>query len=107
MVQRLNASLYFADDLLGLSEAQVYDAITVTLESDREMGRSLAAFAFTSLAISSRGVPLSSSDSFYLAGQFSFSIFGMLAASGFLCGLTAAVFADIMLRQFALTNTKE
>jgi hypothetical protein len=39
--------------------------------------------------------------------RFSFGLFGMLSAAGFLCGLTSAILSDLMHRQLCLTQTKE
>jgi uncharacterized membrane protein len=39
--------------------------------------------------------------------RFSFSVFAVLAACGFLCGLTGQLLADRMIRLIAMTQTKE
>lgn len=108
LVERLHSSFYFDDAsmLIGLSEEQVFTAMETILNSDSALGKQFAAFSFTAVAISSRGAALGASD---LAPgvQFSFSVFSLLGAAGFLCGLTSSVMADLMLRQLSMTQTKE
>jgi hypothetical protein len=76
----------------------------VILASDAAVGRQFAAFSFTAVAISSRGTP---DDPLASGVLFSFALFAMLAAAGFLCGLTSSVLADVMNRQLTMTQTKD
>lgn len=112
-VQRIYGSTYLdASWTLGLSEQQLYQAVEKLLQTDSTLGREIAAFSFTSLAISSRGVP--SPDA--LAGgalapalrgaQVSFAIFALLAALAFVSGMMSAILADLIVRQLSFTQVK-
>lgn len=110
LVERLFGSSYFDDQwAIGLSEDRLYEAIVQILNSDGALGRQFAAFSFTAVAISSKGTSLGpGSEAVAASGvRFSFGLFGLLAASGFLCGLTSSLLADFMLRKLNLTQTKE
>jgi hypothetical protein len=73
------------------------------LVSDAMVGRQFAAFSFTAVAISSKGA-----DPTQLGGAlFSFAVFSIISAAGFLCGLTSSVLADVMQRRLTMTQTKE
>lgn len=110
LIERMFGSSYFDDQwAIGLTEDRLYDAIIQILTSDIALGQQFAAFSFTAVAISSKGTSLGpGSDAVSASGvRFSFGLFGLLAASGFLCGLTSSILADFMLRKIALTQTKD
>jgi hypothetical protein len=107
LVERLHSSYYFETSMLiGLSASQVYSAIDVILTSDCLLGMQFAGFSFTAIAISSRGITLGQVE-IDPAAKFSFGLFGLLSAAGFICALTSAVLSDLMRRQLNLTQTKE
>lgn len=109
LVERMSSSTYFSEAwATGLSEAQLYTAIERILSNDLVLGRQFAAFSFTAVAISSKGTSLGKQTEETVAGeQFSFALFGLLSAAGFLSGLTSSVLADLIHRQISMTQTKE
>lgn len=112
-VQRIYGSTYLDSSwTLGLSEQQLYQAVEKLLQTDSVLGRQIAAFSFTSLVISSRGVPspdMVSDDNLEPAlrgGQVSFAIFAFLAALAFVCGMMSGMLADLIVRQLSFTHVK-
>jgi hypothetical protein len=107
LVERLFSSSHFDDQwAVGLSEQRLYEAMELILQSDGTFGSQFASFSFAAISLSSRGAAVATS-TVNQGARFSFSVFAVLAACGFLCGLTGQLLADRMLRLIALTQTKE
>lgn len=114
-VQRIYGSTFFDESWsFGLSESQLHEAVKFTLQTDSSLGRQFAAFSFAAIAVASRAVqapgqaPTPASNaalrSAFESSLFSFGIFSYLGALTFVCGLTSAILADLILRQMAFTQ---
>jgi hypothetical protein len=103
LVERMFSSTFFDDHwAIGLSEKRLYTAIELLLRNDQALGSQFAIFSFTGVSMSAAGSTLNNASE-----RFSFAVFAVLAASGFLCGITCSILSGMLLRQISLTQTKE
>jgi hypothetical protein len=103
LVERMFSSTFFDDHwAIGLSEKRLYTAIELLLKNDQALGSQFAIFSFTGVSMSAAGSTLNNASE-----RFSFAVFAVLAAAGFLCGITCSVLSGMLLRQISLTQTKE
>jgi hypothetical protein len=103
LVERMFSSTFFDDHwAIGLSEKRLYSAIELLLKNDQALGSQFAIFAFTGVSMSAAGSTLDKASE-----RFSFAVFAVVAAAGFLCGITCSVLSGMLLRQISLTQTKE
>jgi hypothetical protein len=93
--------------LLLYSLGVVHTAMQTALVSDQTLSQCFASFSFVTVSISSQGARLAAVTVAEKSLKFAFSLFSLLAAMGFLCGLMATVLAEILKRQLSLTQTKE